>query len=116
MIVHEVMQRALILLALIFAMLGASLHSAESAHAATLGDRDAVHASHDHGVADSHQNSGQDEQGEDSLAHHHCPSAWLGDTAPRIEPLACEAAPVVAARYGALPSRANDPLLEPPAA
>jgi hypothetical protein len=116
MIAGKTTQRALILLALIFAMMGATLHSAEPAHAMAAGDRDAVHASHNHDATGSHQNSDQDEQGEDGLAHHHCPNAWVGDAALRIGPMACEAAPVIAAPCTALLSRANEPLLEPPSA
>lgn len=110
------MQRALILFALMFAILGASVHSVEAAHAMTGGDINAAHAVHSHDADDAHDDAGQDNQGDDGAMHHHCPSAWVGDAAIPVETVDCAAAPLIAAGYTALSSRANDPLLEPPSA
>lgn len=112
------MQRATIFLLLIFAMLAATLHPAEAAHPVAGTDvelTDAVHNhDHDHDApSDSDEPDGQSDEG---LAHHHCPAAWVADATPSIVAMPCSDTLLVAARYGALPSRANDPLLEPPSA
>lgn len=108
-------QRAIIFIALIFAMLAATLHPASAAHPVAPTDLASVHA-HDHDHGAQPDSDDPDGESEDTLAHHHCPAAWVPDATPRIEPMPCIDAVRVAARYGELPSRSDDPLLEPPSA
>lgn len=114
------MGRAVLFFALIFAMLASTLHPESAAHASE--GHAAAHAVHDHGhadVSDSAPDDGQNDNGQrdDGMPHHHhCPSAWVLDAQSRIVQQPCSTATVVAANYPALPSRSDDPLLEPPSA
>lgn len=114
------MGRAVLFFALIFAMLASTLHPESAAHASE--SHAAAHAVHDHGhadVSDSAPDDTQDnnDQRDDAIPHHHhCPNAWVPDAQPRITAQPCSAATVIAADYPELPSRSDDPLLEPPSA
>jgi hypothetical protein len=114
------MGRAVLFFALIFAMLASTLHPESAAHASD--SYAATHAVHDHGHADVGESAPDDGQSDDNQRddgmphHHHCPNAWVPDAQPRIVPQPCSTATVVAANYRALPSRSDDPLLEPPSA
>ena len=110
------MQRIALLFALMVAILAAAVHPAE---AATIGggyDTASAHMVHgDHAAATDHSGS-QGDQSDEGLDHHHCPTCWIADAAPRIKQTVSKPALLIAGRYGSLPSRSDDPLLEPPAA
>lgn len=110
------MQRLALFFVLMIAILAAAVHPAE---AATIGggyDTAAAHMVHgDHSVATDHSDD-RDQHSDEGLDHHHCPTCWIADAAPRIKQMVGGPALLIAASYGSLPSRSDDPLLEPPAA
>lgn len=104
------MKRVALLFALIVAMLVATVHPAEAAsrdYASSAGAAHVMHSDHE---------DRSDQQGDDGIGHHHCPTCWIVDATPRIKQILIGTTALVADRYSSLPSRSDDPLLEPPAA
>lgn len=110
------MKRVALLFALILAMLVATVHPAEAASVDSAQGDGVAHVIHGDHEGANNDNGHDDQQGDDGIGHHHCPTCWIADATPRIKSIFTEATALLAARYGSLPSRSDDPLLEPPAA
>lgn len=112
----EEMKRVALLFAVMLAMFVAAVHPAEAAYGSDVPGPVAVHVMHsDRESLSDHEGRG-DQQGDDGIGHHHCPTCWIADSTPRIKQILIGITALLADHYSSLTSRSDDPLLEPPAA